>query len=69
MERIGPSFTLNEWLEHRRMSRAEWYRRRARGDNLPDTYGKGRGQRISPQADAEYLRRDEEAAAADSEAA
>jgi hypothetical protein len=62
MERIGASFTLPEWLSHRRMSRADWYRRKSQNGNLPATYGRGRGQRISPEADAEFLRREAELA-------
>ena len=55
---VGPSFTINEWCKHRRVSRAEYYRMRARGD-APRTYGEGRMQRISPDADAEWLRKQE----------
>ena len=53
----APSFTLNEWLQHRRLSRAQWYRMPP--DERPDTHGIGRMQRISGEADARWLRRQE----------
>jgi hypothetical protein len=53
-----PSFTINEWLELRRYSRAEWYRMKARGDG-PGTIGEGRMTRITPDADARWLRKQE----------
>jgi hypothetical protein len=52
---VGPSFTVPQWRKHRAMSRSEWYRRRQRGDNLPDTIGEGRLARVTPAADAKYL--------------
>jgi hypothetical protein len=54
----GPSFTLPEWLKHRRMSRGHWYRLKAAGE-APDTYGTGRGQRISSEADARWIEEQE----------
>jgi hypothetical protein len=60
---IGPSFTLNEWLKHRRISRAQWYRMPP--DEKPDVYGEGRMQRISSDADARWLRKQERKAKAD----
>jgi hypothetical protein len=53
----GPSFTLNEWLKHRRISRAQWYRMPP--DEKPATYGEGRMQRISSDADARWLKAQE----------
>jgi hypothetical protein len=55
---IGPSFTLNEWLKHRRISRAQFYRLKQAG-NVPDMYGVGRMQRITPDSDAEWVRKQE----------
>jgi hypothetical protein len=52
------SFTLPEWLKYRRWSRGHWYRQKADG-NTPDTYGTGRAQRISYEADARWLKRQE----------
>jgi hypothetical protein len=49
------SYTLNEWLAVRKISRAQWYRMPER----PDVYGKGRMQRISSDADARWLKRQE----------
>ena len=51
----APSFRINEWLQLRRYSRAEFYRMRARGE-APDVIGAGRMQRITPDADAKWLR-------------
>jgi hypothetical protein len=51
----APSYTINEWLELRKYSRAEWYRMKARGDG-PDTIGEGRMTRITPEGDAKFLR-------------
>jgi hypothetical protein len=49
------SFRLNEWLTRRGVSRAQWYRM----PDKPDVYGKGRMQRISSEADARWLKRQE----------
>jgi hypothetical protein len=54
----APSYTINQWLALRKYSRAEWYRARARGD-VPDTIGEGRMTRITPDADARWLREQE----------
>jgi hypothetical protein len=51
------SFTLNEWLAHRRYSRAQWYRMPPA--DRPDVIGEGRMQRISAEADARWLRKQE----------
>jgi hypothetical protein len=53
---MTPSFRINEWLALRKYSRAEWYRMRARGDG-PDVIGEGRMTRITPEADAKWLRK------------
>jgi len=49
------SYTLNEWLRLRRISRAQWYRM----PEKPDVYGKGRMQRISSDADKRWLHKQE----------
>jgi hypothetical protein len=54
----APSYTINEWLKLRRYSRAEWYRMKVRG-NAPDVIGEGRMQRITPEADSRWLRKQE----------
>jgi hypothetical protein len=51
------SYTLNEWLRLRKISRAQWYR--TPQDDKPDLYGKGRMQRISSEADARWLEKQE----------
>jgi len=53
-----PSYRIAEWLQLRRHSRAEWYRMRARGDG-PETIGSGRLTRITPAADAKWLKAQE----------
>jgi hypothetical protein len=60
----APSYTINEWCQLRRYSRAEWYRMKARGDG-PDTIGEGRMTRIPPDADARWLRKQERKAKAE----
>jgi hypothetical protein len=60
----APSYTLNEWLALRKYSRAEWYRMKARGDG-PLTIGEGRRQRITPNEDARWLRKQERKAKAE----
>ena len=54
----SPSFTINEWCALRKYSRAHWYRLQARGEG-PDTVGEGRATRITPDADARWLKRQE----------
>jgi hypothetical protein len=51
------SYRLNEWLALRKISRAQWYR--LPPDEKPDVYGDGRMQRISSEADARWLKRQE----------
>ena len=64
----APSYTINQWCELRKYSRAEWYRMRARGDG-PDTIGTGRMTRVTPAADARWLRKQERKARTESRAA
>jgi hypothetical protein len=52
----GPSFTLPEWLQYRRVSRAGWYRLKA-ANNAPETYGTGRMQRITSDADRRWVQK------------
>jgi hypothetical protein len=54
----APSFTINQWCELRKYSRAEFYRMKARGDG-PDTIGQGRMTRVTPGADAKWLKAQE----------
>jgi hypothetical protein len=54
----NPSYRLNEWLAMRRYSRAEWYRMRERGE-APDLIGQGHSQRITADADARWLKKQE----------
>jgi hypothetical protein len=55
---IRPSFRINEWLELRRYSRAEWYRMQTRGDG-PETIGEGRMTRITAEADDRWVEKQE----------
>jgi hypothetical protein len=64
----APSYTINQWCELRKYSRAEWYRMRARGDG-PATIGTGRMTRVTPAADARWLRKQERKARTESRAA
>jgi hypothetical protein len=61
------SWTLNEWLALRKYSRAQWYRMPP--DERPELIGKGRMQRITFQADARWLRKQERRAKTESRAA
>jgi hypothetical protein len=60
---MAPSLTINEWLALRKYSRAEWYRMKARGE-APDVIGAGRMQRITPEADTRWLRKQQRRAKA-----
>jgi hypothetical protein len=60
----APSYTINEWCALRKYSRAEFYRMQFRGDG-PDTIGKGRMRRITPGADAKWLKAQERKAKAE----
>jgi hypothetical protein len=52
------SYTLPQWLARHQLSRGHWYRLKKAG-NAPDTYGTGKAQRISPAADARWLKQQE----------
>ena len=56
---IGPSRTVPEWCAHRRVSRAMFYKLDAQGF-APATYYVGTSRRVSPEADAAWLRAREE---------
>ena len=60
----APSYAINEWCALRRYSRAEFYRMQFRGDG-PDTIGKGRMRRVTPNADARWLKAQERKAKAE----
>jgi len=51
------SYTLNEWLALRKYSRAQWYRMPR--EDKPELIGTGRMQRITAEADARWLRKQE----------
>jgi hypothetical protein len=55
---MSPSFRINEWLALRKYSRPHWYRLKAAG-NAPDTIGTGRTTRITAEADARWLEKQE----------
>jgi len=57
------SYTINQWCALRKYSRAEFYRMRNRGD-APLIIGQGRMSRITPDADAEWLKAQERKAKA-----
>ena len=63
MERQGAPFTIDEWCIHRRVSRPTFYRLLAKG-RAPHTYYVGNKRRISPEADAAWLREREAEATA-----
>jgi predicted DNA-binding transcriptional regulator AlpA len=52
------SFTIIEWCAMRGYSRGFFYRLRERGD-APETIGVGKAQRVSDEADARWLKRQE----------
>jgi len=47
-------FTVDQWCRHRNYSRSYFYVLRKRGA-APRVHGKGKAQRISRKADAEWL--------------
>ena len=51
----GPSFTIAEWCQHRRISRGLFYKLIQQGTG-PRTYVVGTRRLISTEADAEWLR-------------
>lgn len=56
------SYTINEWCSLRKVGRTEFYEMQKRGDG-PRTYRVGRFQRISGEADQDWLREREGLAA------
>lgn len=52
------SFTVGEWCAMRGYSRVFFYTLRKRGD-APDLIGRGRAQRVTIEADARWLRKQE----------
>jgi hypothetical protein len=53
--RVGGSFTIAEWCEHRRVSISMYYKLRAQGKG-PATLSVGRHQTITAEADAAWAR-------------
>jgi hypothetical protein len=56
-----PSFRISEWCALRKYSRAEFYRMKWEGTG-PDLIGEGRMTRITPDADARWLKQQEQIA-------
>jgi hypothetical protein len=61
--RRNESFTVSEWCQHRRVSRAMLYKLMAQG-LAPATYNVGNRRYVSPEADAAWLASREAEAAA-----
>ena len=55
---MKPSFTIPEWCAHRKVSRSMFYKLESQG-LAPTTYNVGTSRRISPDADAAWLRQRE----------
>ena len=53
--RLGGSFTIREWCEHRRVSISMYYKLKAQG-KAPATLPIGRHQTITAEADAAWAR-------------
>lgn len=53
-----PSFTINEWCAHRKVSRSMFYKLKGVG-KAPRTHSVGVRQLISPEADTEWIRQRE----------
>jgi len=53
--RLGGSFTIPEWCEHRRVSISMYYKLKAQG-KAPATLPIGRHQTITEEADAAWAR-------------
>jgi hypothetical protein len=53
-----PPFTIREWCEHNRVSRAFYYKLKSQG-RAPKSYGVGSRQFISDEANAEWQRQQE----------
>jgi hypothetical protein len=56
------SFTIPEWCAHRKVSRSMFYKLEGQG-LAPATYSVGTSRRISPDADAAWLRQREKESA------
>jgi hypothetical protein len=61
--RVGGSFTIREWCEHRRVSISMYYKLKTQG-KAPATLPVGRHQTITSEADAAWAR-DRQAASTD----
>jgi hypothetical protein len=55
VRRLGGSFTIPEWCEHRRVSISMYYKLKAQG-KAPATLPIGRHQTITAEADAAWAR-------------
>lgn len=53
--RLGGSFTIPEWCEHRRVSISMYYKLKAQG-KAPETLPIGRHRTITAEADAAWAR-------------
>jgi hypothetical protein len=53
-EQHARSFTLNEWCDHRRVSRSMFYKLQKLG-SAPDSYLVGNGRYITAEADEAWL--------------
>jgi predicted DNA-binding transcriptional regulator AlpA len=60
---MSESFSVNEWCARRRVSRSFFYEMQQRGE-APRTYRIGNRQRITTEADAEWIAKREAEAAA-----
>jgi hypothetical protein len=60
--REDSSFTIDEWCDHRRVSRSMFYKLRGKG-KAPRTHNAGTKQLISPEADRDWIREREAEAA------
>jgi hypothetical protein len=55
MQPLGKSFTIDEWCEHRRVSRPMFYKLKKLG-KAPRLHNAGAKPLISPDADADWIR-------------
>jgi hypothetical protein len=53
---MSGSYTITEWCQHRRLSKAMYYKLK-QSKKTPRTYDVGASKRISSEADLEWLRR------------
>lgn len=58
---MSESFSINEWCAKRRVSRSHYYAMKARGE-APRSYKLGNRDRITAEADAEWIAAREAAA-------